>query len=195
MSDRTRNYVSILYPESAVPNWKEVLAEQCVKAFVSPLHDKDVNPDGTPKKPHYHVMLLFNGPKTELQANGIFSKIGAIRCQPVNDVVGYSRYLVHMDNPEKYQYEPSEVLSLSGADWYETIKTSADRYQALNDICDYINEKHIYAYNVLVDNLRTENYQWFKAACDNTVFLKEYLKSKSWSENAPDRPITTSLNL
>lgn len=180
---RTRNYVSILYPESAKPNWQEILASFCVKAFVSPLHDKDINPDGTPKKPHYHVILAFNGVKSIEQAQFIFNEIGAIMCQPVNDLVGYCRYLVHMDNPEKYQYDPKEVLSFSGADWSETIKTSADRYKALNNICDYIATKNIVSYSILIDELRTENYEWFKVACDNTVFLKEYLKSKDWTNN------------
>lgn len=180
---RTRNYVSILYPESAVKDWEHVLAAHCIKSFISPLHDKDINPDGTPKKPHYHIVLAFNGVKTKEQAQAIFNTIGAINCQPVNDLVGYCRYLIHMDNPEKYQYSANDVKSLCGADWSETIKTSADRYKALSDICDYVASKNIVSYSVLIDSLRTENYQWFKVACDNTIFLKEYLKSKDWTNN------------
>lgn len=47
---RTRNFVGILYPESAPKDWREKLAEAKIEALVSPLHDKDKNPDGEPKK-------------------------------------------------------------------------------------------------------------------------------------------------
>lgn len=179
---RTRNYAAILYPESANPDWKNILSSYCVKAIVSPLHDKDINPTGEPKKPHYHVILAFTSVKTKLQAQAIFSSFGAIECVPINDLVGYARYLVHMDNPEKAQYDPNDIMNFCGADWSEIIRTNSDRYKALNNICDYIAIKNIYSYSVLIDTLRLENYDWFKVACDNTIFLKEYLKSRSWTD-------------
>lgn len=181
---RTRNYVSVLYPESARPNWRDILSAECIKAFVSPLHDKDVNPDGEVKKPHYHVILAFNTLKTQVQAQAIFDKIGAVHCQPVNDLVGYCRYLVHMDNPEKYQYDPTNVESFCGADYSEVIKTAADRYKALSDICDYICRMGYMSYCALLDDLRLTNYEWFKVAADNSIFFTSYLKSKLWTDKA-----------
>lgn len=47
---RTRNYATVVYPESAPADWIRLLQEQCVPALISPLHDKDLNTDGTPKK-------------------------------------------------------------------------------------------------------------------------------------------------
>ena len=70
---RTRNFATVVYPESAPTNWKLVLQEQCVPALVSPVHDRDVNTDGTIKKEHYHVMILFDGVKTQEQAKEVFS--------------------------------------------------------------------------------------------------------------------------
>ena len=43
---RTRNYATVVYPESAPNDWIEVLTQQFVPCFISPLHDKDVNPGG-----------------------------------------------------------------------------------------------------------------------------------------------------
>lgn len=186
MVSRTRNWASVLYPESAVDGWREALQECCVKAFVSPLHDKDINADGSPKKPHYHVVLAFNGVKSQEQAQAIFDKLGAVNCIPLNDLVAYCRYLVHMDNPEKHQYEPSEIQCFGGADWSEMVKTAADRYKALNDICEFVVSQDIRSYSNLIDILRVDKYEWFKIACDNTVFLKEYLKSRDWT--AAQRP-------
>lgn len=178
---RTRNYASILYPESAPADWREVLQSHCVKAFVSPLHDKDINPDNTPKKPHYHVVLAFNSVKTKAQAQAIFDSFGAINCTPINDLVAYCRYLVHLDNPEKYQYDPNDVQSFCGGDWSSVIRTAADRYKALSDICDFIVQHQILSYSFLIDDLRESNFEWFKVATDNTIFLKEYLKSRDWT--------------
>ena len=47
--NRKRNWVFVLYPDSAPENWREQLREMLVPGFVSPLHDKDVNADGDRK--------------------------------------------------------------------------------------------------------------------------------------------------
>ena len=182
-NSRTRNYASVLYPESAPDDWRDILQSKCIKAFVSPLHDKDINADGEPKKPHYHVQLMFNGVKTQAQAQEVFDSFGAIHCTPINDSVAYARYLIHMDNPEKAQYNPDEVLCFGGADWSSMVRTAADRYKALADICDYCVHYQILSYSVLIDDLRNTNYEWFKVAADNTVFLKNYLASRVWTDD------------
>ena len=65
---KTRNWVTIVYPESAPKDWRDKLREECIQAVVSPLHNADANPDGEQKKEHYHVMLLFDGPKRQSMA-------------------------------------------------------------------------------------------------------------------------------
>ena len=80
---RTRNWATVVYPESAPKEWKALLQEQCVPALVSPIHDKDINADGTLKKEHYHVMILFDGVKTKEQAGEVFSVIGGVGIEPV----------------------------------------------------------------------------------------------------------------
>ena len=61
--DRARAFAFLVYEDSAYPDWMERLADLHIEAFVSPLHDKDVNPDGSLKKPHWHVLLYFSGKK------------------------------------------------------------------------------------------------------------------------------------
>ena len=99
-SRRTRNFATVVYPESSILNWREVLQEQFVPCFISPLHDQDVNPTGEAKKPHYHVLIMFDSVKTVEQARDIFLKIGGVGCEIVNSLRGYARYLCHLDNPE-----------------------------------------------------------------------------------------------
>lgn len=47
---RSRTWAALVYPESAAEGWRETLEELHITGFISPLHDKDVNPDGTPKR-------------------------------------------------------------------------------------------------------------------------------------------------
>ena len=54
--DRARTWTFIVYPESAPQNWRELLDECHVSWVESPLHDKDVNPDGTVKN---RIGILF----------------------------------------------------------------------------------------------------------------------------------------
>lgn len=99
---RTRNYATVVYPESAPADWIRLLQEQCVPALISPLHDKDLNTDGTPKKEHHHVMILFDGVKTSEQAQEVFSVIGGVGIETIKCARAYARYLCHLDNPVRY---------------------------------------------------------------------------------------------
>ena len=101
---RARNYACVVYPDSAPTNWQDILSGHCVPAFISPLHDKDFNVTGEPKKPHYHVVLMFDGKKSVNQVTEIFQSFGGVGCEVVKSIRGYSRYLCHLDNPEKAQY-------------------------------------------------------------------------------------------
>lgn len=180
---RTRNFATVVYPDSAPENWQDILSEQFVPAFISPLHDLDVNPTGEPKKPHWHVMIMFEGVKTVEQANSIFEKIGGVGCEVVQSQRGYARYLCHMDNPEKHQYSAELVRSLCGADYNGTIGLVTDKYKAIGEMIDYCEENGILSYSELLKYCRNEHFDWFRVLCDNgTVVMKEYLKSKSWTE-------------
>lgn len=184
---RTRNYATVVYPESAPENWQELLSEQFVPAFISPLHDKDVNPTGEPKKAHYHVLIMFDSTKTIEQAKEIFEKIGGVGCEKVNSIRGYSRYLCHLDNPEKAQYDQSDVRSMCGADYITTIGLVTDKYKAIREMMEFITEHDIYAYSDLLEYCAVERFDWFRVLCDNgTVVVKEYLKSRFWKKNNGD---------
>lgn len=181
---RTRNFATVVYPDSAPDNWQDILAEQFVPAFISPLHDKDINPTGEIKKPHWHVMLMFDGVKTIEQANEVFELINGVGCEIVKSVRGYARYLCHLDNPEKTQYKQEDVRSLCGADYPSTIGLTIDKYKAISEMIDYCKDNDICSYSLLLEYCRNERFDWFRILCDNgTVVIKEYLKSRSWTKN------------
>lgn len=180
---RTRNFATVVYPDSAPENWAEILSKQFIPAFISPFHDKDKNPTGENKKPHWHVMLMFDGVKTSEQAISVFDLINGVGCEVVQSQRGYARYLCHLDNPEKYQYNQSDVRCLSGADYPSTIGLAIDKYKAIGEMIDFCEENDVVSYSELLKYCRLERFDWFRILCDNgTMVMKEYLKSKSWTE-------------
>lgn len=182
-SSRTRNYATVVYPDSAPENWQDILSEQFVPAFISPLHDKDLNPTNEVKKAHWHVMIMFDSVKTFEQAQEIFDKIKGVGCEKVNSLRGYARYLCHLDNPEKAQYNQENIRSMCGADYSNVIGLVTDKYKAIGEMIDFCMSNNIYSYSVLLEYCRMERFDWFRVLCDNgTVVIKEYLKSRSWTD-------------
>lgn len=178
---RTRNYACVIYPESAPADWKEILYSHCVPAFISPLHDKDINPTGEPKKPHYHIIIMFDGKKTTEQAQEIFDSINGVGCEKVKSIRGYARYLCHLDNPEKYQYEPSQVLSIA-SDYLGTIGLAIDKYVAIGEMQDFCDKYNIVSFYALATYARAHRSDWHRILCDcGSVFMREYLQSRKWS--------------
>lgn len=188
---RTRNYAAVVYPDSAPDEWQEILSQQFVPAFISPLHDKDINPTGEEKKAHYHVVIMFEGPKTKEQAQEIFTLINGVGCVKVNSLRGYARYLCHMDNPEKYQYSQEDVRCLCGADYLSSIGLPTDKYKAIGEMIDFCEDNNILSYSDLLMYCRNEHFDWFRVLCDNgTVVVREYLKSRLWTlEHGHDKNV------
>lgn len=180
---RTRNFATVVYPESAPENWKDILTEQFVPSFISPLHDRDINPGGEAKKAHYHVMIMFDGVKTFEQAQSIFSLIGGVGCEVVQSMRGYARYLCHLDNPEKVQYSADDVKSLCGADYASAIGLATDKYKALGEMQDFCEQYNVVSFYLLSKYARTHRTDWYRILCDcGSVYMREYLKSKQWSQ-------------
>lgn len=105
MNTKNRHWTFIVYPDSVKENWIEFLIETGLPFAISPLHDKDLNADGSPKKPHYHVVITYDGPTTYKNVNeNICQQILSTIPKRVLSLRGIYRYLSHEDNPEKYQY-------------------------------------------------------------------------------------------
>lgn len=185
---RTRNYASVVYPESAPADWKIKLQEQCVPAFVSPLHDRDRNADGTLKKAHFHVMLLFDGVKTREQAEEVFSVIGGVGAEPLKCARAYSRYLCHLDNPDKVRYDINGVLECSGADYNAMISLAADKYSAIGEMIEFCIQNSVDSYAQLLLYAKNNREDWFRVLCDSgTLTIVQFLKSRSWEMHRYER--------
>lgn len=179
--ERVRLWATVVYPESAPDNWLTILRDLMIPCYVSPLHDKDFNADKTPKKAHYHVMLVFEGKKSRAQIEEIVKRFGGVGQENVKSKRGYARYLCHLDNPEKAQYSPDDVLSYGGLDYDSDIGTVINKYKVISEMIDFVSANNIFYYSDLCDYARINEPQWFRVLCDNgSYMLKEYIKSNKY---------------
>lgn len=178
--ERVRNWVFILYPDSAPENWKDMLQEMAIPCAISPLHDRDVNPDGETKKPHYHILLLFDGNKSYDQIKEITDNFNASVPQKCLSVRGQVRYFCHLDNPEKWQYDERQIITYGGIDTTDLLKKSASyRYSTITDMYDFVKANQITEITTLLDYCRENDLEdWFVMLCDGqATIVKEAIKS------------------
>lgn len=183
--ERVRNYACVVYPESAPDDWLAKIADLKVPALVSPLHDKDINPDGSLKKAHYHVLFAFEGKKSKAQFQELSKSFGGVGTEIVQSIRGYSRYLCHLDNPEKHQYSVYEIKSFGGADYDAYVSLPSDTARELKMMQHYCKKFKIRSFSQFADICAEKFPDWHYLIVNKcTNFLKAYFSSKSFDYNA-----------
>ena len=180
---KKRNWAFVLYPESAPADWRERLAKSGVQCAVSPLHDRDENPDKTPKKPHYHVILVYGNPTTYNNVKTFtVDQLGQTIPQGLEQVRGYYRYLTHEDNPEKAQYSKADIQHINGFDIREFVEmTKSEVLKYKREVIEFIRDNRLTEYADLVDALYDAGEAMadhFEVVANNTLFFKAYLTSR-----------------
>ena len=183
----SRNFCFMMYDDSMNSNFVSFLSDFGEKTFIV-YHDRDINPDGTQKKPHYHVMVMCKTTRSENSikklvndcggANGVYKAVKAKR--------GYARYLCHMDNPEKAPYEPDEVMCLCGADYLSVAMTKSDlkcnKLNALRQIIQYCRDNSIIYYCDIVDYCIDARQDWLSVLSSSYGrVVRNYLQSLDYS--------------
>lgn len=177
---KKRNWAFVLYPESAPSDWIDKLRETGLPCAISPLHDKDINADGEPKKAHHHIILVYSGPTSFNVVNNLCSSLCQPIPQPLESIKGYYRYLTHADNPEKAQYSQSDIKALNGFDYAEYVELTRTEVNTIKmRLQQMIREGDILEYADLCDmlldsDMRTE----YDIAINNTYFFTRYIDSR-----------------
>lgn len=181
-SGRTRNWATVIYQDSAPDNWEDILREEKVQAVASPSHDQDTNPTGEPKKAHRHIIVRFDAVKTKEQAEEVFAKIGGVGCEKVKDLRQYCRYLCHLDNPEKAQYKPGDVITFGGFDYYEIIISAADENDMLREITFFVTDHHVTNF-AQFQRWNAENRpDWFRLIAKSaSYYVAQLIKSERYN--------------
>ena len=177
---KKRYWAFVLYPESAPEDWCQKLRETGLQCAISPLHDKDVNPDGESKKPHWHVIAAYDGPTTYNNVKTLTSSLNAPSPQPLAQIRGYYRYFTHKDNPEKYQYNAADISTLNGFNIMDFVDmTRSEVLKIKLDLQAFIRSSNITEYADLMDNLQDgSNMDWYDVASSNTFFFEKYITSR-----------------
>lgn len=174
---RNSRWTTILYPESASGNFLDVLKDFHVPFLLSPLHDKDVDADGVIKKAHYHLVLYFDSLKSSSQAQVIFDAIGGVGCQSVQSPVSYARYLIHADDPDKYQYAAEDVVAY-GLDYLQcSLDEKTQKYLGISDVISYVIENEITSFSQLLIITSQKDRHIFEIVCDNPYLVKSFMSS------------------
>lgn len=100
-----------------------------IPSLISPIHDKDINSDGELSKPHVHVVNFFEQPQRYnivLQAYRLGMEIDINYMEYVANIRAMMRYLIHLDNPEKYRYDAADVIEVSGAKFVLEDETASE---------------------------------------------------------------------
>ena len=115
MSKRKRHVEVVLYMEDGWTYEKIVAlmeSKRSVKEFAAMLHDQDVNGDGTPKKPHFHIYINFGGSAPEFKYIAAWFNIPESRVQKIKtNKPTVLCYYTHENEPYKHQYPLEDMVA------------------------------------------------------------------------------------
>ena len=171
-----------MYPESAPSDWIEQLQLSGAQFAISPLHDKDLNATGEPKKAHWHVIVVYGSPTTESNVKSLTERLNAPKPIPLEQVRGYYRYLTHKDNPEKAQYDEKDIQTLNGFDIRDFVEMTKAR--SMQKLESFKNDSwtRFLEYADLLDYLQDEDElaDEYDVAINHTILLNTYIKSRRY---------------
>lgn len=177
---KKRVWTFVLYPESAPADWVDRLRETGLPVAISPLHDRDVNPTGEPKKPHHHVILVYSGPTTYNAVKTFTASLNQPIPQPLESAKGMYRYFTHKDNPEKAQYDEADIRILNGFSVYDLCDLTRNEINEIKiRVTKMIKDLELHEYSALVDFLVDNEMQTeYDVVSSNTIFFNTYLTSR-----------------
>ena len=188
---RALSWCAVIYPDSAPADWRDILDSNHIQWIESPLHDKDVNPTGEPKKAHWHILLQFDSVKTLEQVKSVLEPLNApipIQCKSAKGAV---RYMIHLDNPDKHQYNKADIIGHGGADVAAYFQPTASEIEALIiEMEDFVVKYGVVEYEDLVYYARTERTDWHNALMQKSYSIERFIKSRRHSGRPPINPIT-----
>lgn len=187
---KSKYFCAVLYPDSTTYDTEKVikaLAMEHLTLAVSPIHDKDVEEDGSKKKAHYHLLLAYSSATTLNNIRAWFKVCG----MPESELhtvrvcasgVGYYRYLTHKDNPEKAQYNDNDISVFNDSDelFKKFSKSSSEKIDDLVRIFQIVDELNTISFHCLIQYLMLNERDLFKLITSSSalaICVKEYQRS------------------
>jgi len=134
--------------------WEELDRIKEIGCRVSSLHyfiehKNDVDEVGEPVKPHWHLLLTMSSSRDLNTVRNYFADIEKLlenSFEKIHSIHWAKRYLVHADDPGKWQYSPSEVetndkyykdLFISNMTKIEETKRVIELYRNMHDSSNF----------------------------------------------------------
>lgn len=176
-----RNWAFLMYPESMPSDWFDKLERTGLPFAISPLHDKDINPTGELKKPHYHVICQYANTTTQKNVKeNVCDLVNGTLPIKLENIKGMYRYHIHYENPEKYQYDDRDRTFINGFDVGSVdalTETEIDKIS--NEILQYIDDNNITEYCDLLYEFRINDcIKYLKVAKTRTILFNTYIRSR-----------------
>lgn len=116
-----------------------ILVQSCLKDlaqnyhafFWATLHDSDLDENGELERPHWHIALDLRTRHTKQGIINILARCLSVAKERVSvrecrSLTRSIRYLMHMDNPEKTPYLPSDVITNDKSGLIQAMSCSSD---------------------------------------------------------------------
>lgn len=188
--NKSKYFCCILYPDSSTYDVDKIIKSLASEHFtfaVSPIHNRDVEDDGSQKKGHYHLLLAYSSATTLNNIRGWFNACGL----PESDLhsvrvcssgIGYFRYLTHKDNPEKAQYDDKDIRIFNDFDeiFKKFANTESDKLYKLVRIFQIVDELKTISFHNLLQYLMLNERELFKMVTSSSalaICVKEYQRS------------------
>lgn len=181
---KKRLWSTIVYPDSAPEDFVDIIASWLMPCALSPCHCADKETDfDYQSKPHYHLIMYYEGPVPEYQAQELSDQLSGCKVKAVKSFRAYTRYLIHLDHPEKEQFPHSMPLIFGGYDLSPITQDLSDdiEYNEVFSLISFIEENKItepaeLIHFCYVDKQFSDKY--FRYILNRSHFIKMYLDSK-----------------
>ena len=180
-----RTWAFVIYPESIPKDYEEIILNTGLPMAVSPLHDKDIDPTGESKKPHYHVIIYYENATTYNNVKqNVTDKLNGTIPIKLESMRGMYRYHLHLDNPDKYQYDDRDRKFYNGFDIDMASKlTKTEVNKIIRQINDLVRTTKIYEYSDLIDTLdESDSVQMLEIAHQYVSYFTSYLNSRRYKK-------------
>lgn len=141
LNPKSRAFKLNLYREDVTHSKAlSLIPDYCDYALIE--HDSDIDDDGQIKKPHVHVFIRFPNPR---YLNSVSKDLGIASnyIRPCGDSRSFVRYLVHLDSPNKFQYDSNKIITnvpdfVKECLSFEREKSESEKVMEVLDLLDEI---------------------------------------------------------
>lgn len=146
-----RIFTGVLYPDSKSYDYQDMLKilGDVFDEFAFVSHDSDVDAAGNPKKVHTHWLGRLQNPTT-IAGISLRTTLPAHDIEAGKSFKALVRYLIHLDDPDKAQYDPVSVTANFDLAKYLRNGKESDAEKAAK-LLQFIMETHCTSMLVLMD--------------------------------------------